>query len=155
MNISERLERLGITLPPVATPVAAYVPAVAVNGMVVTSGQLPVVDGELTCVGVVGQEVAPEEAHAAARTATLNALAAAGALVGGVDQIERIVKVVVYVASTPAFTGQPQVANGASLVLEEIFGDAGIHARSAVGVAALPLGAPVEIELTVTAATPV
>lgn len=151
MTASERLAELGIELPPVAKPVAAYVPAVEAGGVVVTSGQLPSVAGELVARGRVGDEVSPEDAAAAARTAVLNALAAAADVVGGIDRIGRIVKVVVYVASAPDFTGQPLVANGASVLLGEVFGDAGAHARSAVGVTSLPLGAPVEIELTVEA----
>lgn len=151
MTASERLAELGIELPPVAKPVAAYVPAVEAGGLVVTSGQLPSIAGRLVAVGRVGAEVSPEDAAAAARTAVLNALAAASDVVGGIDRIGRIVKVVVYVASAPDFTGQPLVANGASELLGDVFGDAGAHARSAVGVAALPLGAPVEIELTIEA----
>lgn len=151
MTASDRLAALGIELPPVATPVAAYVPAVEAGGLVVTSGQLPMVAGRLGATGRVGAEVTPEDAATAARTAVLNALAAAAEIVGGIDRIGRIVKVVVYVASDPDFTGQPQVANGASELLGEVFGDAGAHARSAVGVSVLPLGAPVEIELTVEA----
>lgn len=151
MTASDRLAALGIELPPVATPVAAYVPAVEAGGLVVTSGQLPMVAGRLGATGRVGAEVTPEDAATAARTAVLNALAAAAEIVGGIDRIGRIVKVVVYVASDPDFTGQPQVANGASELLGEVFGDSGAHARSAVGVSVLPLGAPVEIELTVEA----
>ncbi|WP_300079160.1 RidA family protein [Propioniciclava sp.] len=151
MTASGRLAELGIELPPVAKPVAAYVPAVEAGGLVVTSGQLPSIAGRLVAVGRVGAEVSPEDAAAAARTAVLNALAAASDVVGGIDRIGRIVKVVVYVASAPDFTGQPLVANGASELLGDVFGDAGAHARSAVGVAALPLGAPVEIELTIEA----
>ena len=151
MTASGRLAELGIELPPVAKPVAAYVPAVEAGGLVVTSGQLPSIAGRLVAVGRVGAEVSPEDAAAAARTAVLNALAAASDVVGGIDRIGRIVKVVVYVAGAPDFTGQPLVANGASELLGDVFGDAGAHARSAVGVAALPLGAPVEIELTIEA----
>ncbi|MFV0452631.1 MAG: RidA family protein [Propioniciclava sp.] len=149
MTFSQRLAELGIELPPVATPVAAYVPAVLADGLAVTSGQLPVVAGALTATGKVGAEVEPEVAAAAARAAALNALAAVSDLIGGIDQIGRIVKVVVYVASDPSFTAQAQVANGVSLLMQDIFGDAGVHARSAVGVAVLPLDAPVEVELTV------
>lgn len=145
MRISEKLAERGIELPPVATPVAAYVPAVRAGGYIYTSGQLPVVNGELTATGIVGDTVSPEEAAEAARIAALNALAAAAGEAGGVDNLARIVKVTVFVASVPDFTGQPAVANGASTVLSEIFGTP--HARSAVGVASLPLGVPVEIEL--------
>ncbi|MDO5494390.1 MAG: RidA family protein [bacterium] len=148
MSASGRLAELGIELPPVATPVAAYIPAIRHGGTVVTSGQLPVVNGEPTITGVVGDGVSVESATDAARTACLNALAAAADAAGGLDQIERILKLVVYVASAPGFTGQPAVANGASHLLGEVFGEAGTHVRSAVGVAALPLGVPVELELT-------
>lgn len=149
MTASARLAELGLELPPVAKPVAAYVPAVRAAGLIQTSGQLPSVGGVLTATGKVGVDVTPDQAKDAARVAVLNALAAAAAVAGGVDAIARIVRVVVFVASASDFTGQPQVANGASELLGEIFGDAGIHARSAVGVAVLPLDAPVEVELTV------
>lgn len=148
---SEQLADLGLTLPQVPSPLAAYVPAVRVADLVFTSGQLPLVDGQLRATGQVGAEVDPEEAHACARIAGLNALAAAAGAAGGLDMIARIVKAVVFVASAPEFTGQPQVANGASELFGQIFGAAGEHARSAVGVTALPLGAPVEIELVVAA----
>ncbi|ACU98574.1 RidA family protein [Saccharomonospora viridis] len=148
MKWSARLTELGIELPAVAAPVAAYVPAVRTGSYVYTSGQLPFVDGELAATGKVGAEVSPEEAKQHARTAVLNALAAVHDLVG-IDSVVRIVKVVGYVASSEGFGGQPAVINGASEVLGEIFGDAGAHARAAVGVAELPLGAPVEVELTV------
>jgi len=145
---SDRLTELGITLPPVAAPVAAYVPAVRNGDVVYTSGQLPLAGGTLTHTGKVGAEVSAEEAKTAARTAALNALAAVDGLVG-LDNIASIVKVVGYVASAEGFTGQPGVINGASELLGEIFGDVGAHARSAVGGAELPLGAPVEVELMV------
>jgi enamine deaminase RidA (YjgF/YER057c/UK114 family) len=145
---SERLASLGVELPPVAAPVADYVPAVRSGSMVYTSGQVPLVGGELVATGKVGAEVAADEAKRCARTCALNALAAAASLVG-IDAVARVVKVVGYVASTPGFTGQAQVVNGASELLGEVFGDAGAHARSAVGVAELPLGAPVEVELIV------
>lgn len=148
---SEQLAELGLTLPPVPAPVAAYVPAVRVADLVFTSGQLPFVDGQLRATGLVGAEVDQEEAYACARVAVLNGLAAAAEAAGGLDRIARIVKVVVFVASAPGFAGQPQVANGASELLEKVFGGAGEHARSAVGVSALPLGAPVEVELVVAA----
>ncbi|QKT09830.1 RidA family protein [Rhodococcus sp. W8901] len=141
-----RLAELGIELPPVAAPVAAYVPAVRTGDHVYTSGQLPFVDGKLPLTGKLGADVSDADAKAAARTCALNALAAIDALVG-LDSIVRIVKVVGFVASAEGFTGQPGVINGASEFLGEVFGDAGIHARSAVGVAELPLGAPVEVEL--------
>ena len=148
MTASERLAELGITLPAVAKPLAAYVPAVRTGTLVYTSGQLPLQAGDLTHIGKVGAEVTPEQAKVAARTCALNALAAVDALVG-IDAVIRIVKVVGFVASAPGFSGQPGVVNGASEVLGELFGDAGAHARSAVGVSELPLDAPVEVELIV------
>lgn len=144
-----RLAELGLALPPVAAPLAAYVPATVSSGHVFTSGQLPTVAGELVARGKVGVDVTPEDAAAAARVAALNALAAAASVTGGLDQIGRVVKVTVFVAGSPDFTGQPAVANGASELLGQVFGDAGQHVRSAVGVASLPLDAPVEVELTV------
>jgi enamine deaminase RidA (YjgF/YER057c/UK114 family) len=146
---SERMADLGLTLPPVPAPVAAYVPAVRFSDLVFTAGQLPLVDGQLKAVGQVGAAVSAEEAYACARIAALNGLAAVADATGDLNVVARIVKVVVYVSSAPAFTGQPQVANGASDLLGEIFGVAGQHARSAVGVASLPLDAPVEVELVV------
>src|SRR5581483_5378898 len=143
-----RLAELGISLPPVAAPVAAYIPARRSGSLVFTSGQLPTVDGALPATGKVGAEVSPEDAAALARTCALNGLAAVDALVG-LDAVAGVVKVVGFVASAPGFTGQPAVINGASELLGQIFGDAGAHARSAVGVAALPLDAPVEVELVV------
>ncbi|MGY1831023.1 RidA family protein [Geodermatophilus sp. SYSU D01180] len=143
-----RLRELGIRLPPVAAPVASYVPAVRTGALVFTSGQLPFVDGGLRRTGKVGGSVDPEDAAADAKLCALNALAAVDELVG-LDQVARIVRVVGYVASAEGFSGQPRVVNGASELLGKVFGDAGRHARSAVGVAELPLGAPVEIELTV------
>ncbi|GAB3482770.1 RidA family protein [Amycolatopsis cihanbeyliensis] len=148
MSWSARLTELGIELPAVAAPVAAYVPAVRSGSQVLTSGQLPFVGGALPATGKVGGEVSPEEAKQHARTAMLNALAAVHDLVG-IDTVTRVVKVVGYVASAEGFTGQPAVINGASELLGEVFGDAGTHARSAVGVAELPLGTPVEVELVV------
>ncbi|MEU1733486.1 RidA family protein [Streptosporangium sp. NPDC020145] len=147
MTPEERLSELGLTLPKVVAPLAAYVPAVRSGNHVYTSGQLPVVDGKLLATGKVGAEVSPEDAYQLARTCALNALAAVGSVVGDLSNIVRIVKVVGFVASDPAFSGQPQVVNGASELLAEILGDAGKHARSAVGVAVLPLDAPVEVEL--------
>jgi enamine deaminase RidA (YjgF/YER057c/UK114 family) len=148
-SASGRLAELGLELPPVAAPVAAYVPALRVGDLVYSSGQLPSVAGQLVAIGKVGAEVSAETGAACARTAVLNALAAVSEQAGGVDEIARIVRVVIFVASTPDFTGQPQVGNGASEVLGDIFGDAGRHVRSAVGVAVLPLDAPVEVELVV------
>ena len=143
-----RVAQLGLALPPVVPPVAAYVPAVRAGDLVFTSGQLPMAGGQLGAVGKVGAQVSPEQARELARTCTLNALAAIDALVG-LDTVVRVVKVVGFVASTPDFTGQPGVVNGASELLVEVFGPAGEHARSAVGVASLPLDAPVEVELVV------
>ncbi|MGW4485999.1 RidA family protein [Amycolatopsis sp. NPDC004368] len=148
MTWTSRLAELGIELPGVAAPLAAYVPAVQSGSHVYTSGQLPFVDGTLAATGKVGAEVSPEEAKGHARTAVLNALAAVHALVG-IDSVTRIVKVVGFVASAEGFTGQPAVINGASELLGEVFGEQGKHARSAVGVAELPIGAPVEVELIV------
>ncbi len=147
---SQRLAGLGLELPPVAAPVAAYVPAARVGDQVWTSGQLPFVDGALLATGKVGAQVTPEVAREAARTAALNGLAAAAAVAGGLDRVTGVVKVVVYVASDPSFTAQPKVADGASELLRAVLGEAGSHVRSAVGVAALPLDAPVEVELVVT-----
>ncbi len=152
MSIGRRLAELGIELPPVAAPVAAYVPAVRSGDHVWTSGQLPVVAGELAVRGKVGVGeglVPPDVAAGLARKAALNALAAVAELAGSLERVRRVVKVVGYVASDPSFTGQPAVVNGASELLGQVFGDAGVHARSAVGVAVLPLDAPVEIELVV------
>jgi enamine deaminase RidA (YjgF/YER057c/UK114 family) len=143
-----RLAELGIRLPPVAAPVAAYVPAVRTGSLVYTSGQLPFVDGGLRRTGKVGGSVDPEDAAADAKICTLNALAAIDDLVG-LDSVARIVRVVGYVASAEGFSAQPRVVNGASELLGKIFGPAGEHARTAVGVAELPLGSPVEVELTV------
>jgi enamine deaminase RidA (YjgF/YER057c/UK114 family) len=143
-----RLAELGIRLPAVAAPVAAYVPAVRSGQLVYTSGQLPFVDGGLRRTGKVGGSVDAEDAAHDAKLCALNALAAIDELVG-LDSVARVVRVVGYVASAEGFTGQPRVVNGASELLGRIFGDAGRHARSAVGVAELPLGAPVEVELIV------
>jgi enamine deaminase RidA (YjgF/YER057c/UK114 family) len=149
MTPEERLAELGLAVPEVAPPLAAYVPAVRSGSYVFTSGQLPMRDGQLMATGKVGGEVTQEEAVACARQCALNALAAIRAEIGDLSQIKRIVKVVAYVASTPDFTGQPQVANGASELFGQVFGEAGQHARSAVGVPVLPLDAPVEVELIV------
>ncbi|GAB3281848.1 RidA family protein [Parasphingorhabdus pacifica] len=145
---TDRLAELGITLPTVPSPVAAYVPAVRSGSVVYTSGQVPLVDGKLGQTGKVGAEVSAEDAQQHARTCALNALAAVDSLVG-LDSIVRIVKVVGFVASAEGFSGQPAVINGASDLLGEVFGEAGEHARSAVGVAELPIGAPVEVEMIV------
>ena len=145
---SERLAELGIELPAVAAPVAAYVPALRDGDLVHTSGQLPFVDGELPAAGHVGGDVDPEKAKELARVAALNALAAVDS-VASLDDIVQVVKVVGFVSSAPGFHGQPGVINGASELLGEVLGEAGVHARSAVGVAELPLNAPVEVEITV------
>ncbi|MGB3334301.1 MAG: RidA family protein [Mycobacterium sp.] len=148
MSWRARLSELGIELPDVVAPLAAYVPAVRTGNLVYTSGQLPMQSGALPHTGKVGAQVSPEEGHALARICALNALAAVDALVG-LDAVARVVKVVGFVASAPNFNGQPAVINGASELLGEVFGDAGKHARSAVGVSELPLDAPVEVELIV------
>ena len=148
-SASTRLAELGLELPQVAAPVAAYVPAIRVGDVVYSSGQLPSVAGQLVATGKVGAEVSAETGAECARTAALNALAAVSEQAGGIDEIEQVIRVVIFVASAADFTGQPQVGNGASAVLREIFGEAGRHARSAVGVAVLPLDAPVEVELVV------
>ena len=145
-KLDDRLAELGITIPPLTKPVAAYVPAVVTGNLVFTSGQLPFVDGVLPATGKVGAEVDADAAKLMARTCVLNGLAAAHSVIGSLERITRIVKVVGFVNSDPSFTGQPGVINGASELLGEIFGEAGKHARSAVGVAVLPLDAPVEIE---------
>ena len=145
----ERLAELGVQIPEVAKPVAAYVPALRTGDHVYTSGQLPMRSGTLMATGKVGAEVTLQDAVGCARQCALNALAAIRAEVGDLSHVRRVVKVVAFVSSTPDFTGQPQVANGASELLGEVFGDAGRHARSAVGVAVLPLDAPVEVEVLV------
>ncbi|WP_404438021.1 RidA family protein [Microbacterium aerolatum] len=148
MSIATRLAELGIELPEVAAPVAAYVPAVVHGGLVYTSGQLPFASGSLPATGKVGAEIMAEDAKGYARTCALNALAAAASAAGGVEKIGGVLRVGGFVASDPSFTGQPGVINGASEVLGEIFGDAGQHARAAVGVPVLPLDSPVEVEVT-------
>ena len=142
-----RLAELGLVLPPVAAPLAAYVPAVRTGSYVYTAGQLPLAEGKLLATGKVGAEINAGEAAGLARICALNGLAAVASVAGGLAAIRRIVKVTGFVASSPGFTGQPQVLNGASELLLEVLGEAGRHARSAVGVAELPLGAPVEVEL--------
>lgn len=149
----DRLAELGLTVPEVPAPVAVYVPAVVSGDHVFTSGQLPMKNGELMLTGKVGGEVSPEEAKACAEQCALNAIAAVKSVVGDLDNVAQVVKAVVFVASTPDFTGQPQVANGASELLGKAFGDAGVHARSAVGVPVLPLDAPVEVEIVVRTAS--
>ncbi len=144
-----KLKEIGLDLPEIPKPVAAYIPAKQSGKLVFTAGQLPMVNGELVSKGLLGQDVDVEEANKAARICTLNALAAIKGVVGDLDRIKQIVRVVGYVASVPTFTQQPAVVNGASELLLEVFGEVGKHARSAVGVAVLPLNASVEIELTV------
>ncbi|MFI5509776.1 RidA family protein [Mycobacterium sp. NPDC051804] len=146
MNVSARLAELGITLPDVVPPLAAYVPAVRTGNLVYTAGQLPMEAGSLVRAGKVGAEVTPEDGKTLARVCALNALAAAHSLVG-IDSVARVVKVVGFVASAPGFNGQPGVINGASQLFGDVFGAAGAHARSAVGVSELPLDAPVEVEV--------
>ena len=150
--VEDRLAELGLTVPEVATPVAAYVPAVQDGRRIYTSGQLPMVSGTLAETGKVGEGeglVSPERAAELAQICALNAIAAVKGLVGDLDKVTQVVKLVGFVASDPAFTGQPGVINGASELMGKAFGDAGIHARSAVGVAVLPLDAPVEVEIVV------
>lgn len=149
MGAEAKLAELGIEIPQVVPPLAAYVPALRTGNLVFTAGQLPARDGEMIAIGKVGGEVTEEQGYECARQCALNALAAIKAEIGSLDDITRVVKAVVFVASTPDFTGQPKVANGASEFLAEVFGDAGKHARSAVGVTALPLDVPVEVELIV------
>jgi len=148
MSVSARLGQLGVALPEVVAPLASYVPAVRTGNLVYTAGQLPIEGGKLVRAGKVGAEVSPEEGKAMARICVLNALAAVDSLVG-IDAVTQVVKVVGFVASAPGFNGQPNIVNGASDLLAEVFGDKGAHARSAVGVSELPLNAPVEVELIV------
>jgi enamine deaminase RidA (YjgF/YER057c/UK114 family) len=147
--VEDKIAALGLKLPQVVPPLAAYQPAVRSGAYVYTSGQLPMVDGALPATGKVGGEVGAEQAKELAATCALNALAAVKSVIGDLDKIQRVVKVVGFVASAPDFTGQPGVLNGASELLGEILGDKGVHARSAVGVAVLPLDAPVEVEIQV------
>jgi enamine deaminase RidA (YjgF/YER057c/UK114 family) len=148
-SVQARLAELGITLPDVAAPAGVYVPAVRSGRYVHTSGQVPFVDGKLPLTGKVGAEVTPEQAKDLARTCALNALAAVSSVAGGLERVAGVVKVTGFVASAPDFTGQPGVINGASELLGEVLGDKGVHARSAVGVAVLPMDAPVEVEIQV------
>lgn len=149
MSVDDRLRELGIDLPPVVPPVASYVPVVVAAGQAFVSGQIPMEDGRLVVAGKLGREVSVEDGAAAARRCALQGLAALRAELGSLDRVARVVKVTVFVASAEGFTGQPAVANGASDLLVEVFGDAGRHARAAVGVAELPLGSAVEVELAV------
>ncbi|MCX4771607.1 RidA family protein [Streptomyces sp. NBC_01260] len=147
--VEAKLAELGLALPDVVPPLASYQPAVQSGVYVYTSGQLPMVDGKLAVTGKVGAEVTPDEAKELAKTCALNALAAVKSVAGDLDRIARVVKVVGFVASATDFTGQPAVINGASELLGAVLGDRGVHARSAVGVAVLPLDAPVEVEVQV------
>jgi enamine deaminase RidA (YjgF/YER057c/UK114 family) len=147
--VEDKLAELGLTLPATATPAGAYVPAVLSGKYIYTAGQVPLVEGTLPLTGKVGGEVTPEEAKELARTAALNALAAVKSVAGDLDRVARVVKVTGFVASAPDFTGQPGVINGASELLGEVLGEKGVHARSAVGVAVLPMDAPVEVEVQV------
>jgi len=149
MSFEKRLEELGLTLPTTPRPVANYVPAVLTGKLIFSSGQTPTVDGRLTIQGKLGREVSIEQGQQAARAAVLNCLSAVRSVAGSLDEIVRVVKMTGYVASAEGFSAQPQVVNGASLLLEEIFGEAGKHARAALGLAELPGGAPVEVELIV------
>lgn len=149
-QIEERLGLMGLGLPPVAAPVAAYVPAIVSGSTVQTSGQLPFVEGALPMTGKCGDGLGADQAAELAAIAALNGLAALKQKVGDLDRITQIVKLTVFVASDPSFTEQPKVANGASELLGEVFGDRGVHARSAVGVSVLPLDSPVELEITAT-----
>jgi enamine deaminase RidA (YjgF/YER057c/UK114 family) len=147
--IDDRLAELGLVLPEIAAPAGAYIPAVVSGNLVFTAGQLPFTAGALPATGKVGAEVSAEDAKTYAATSALNALAAVEGVIGSLDRVTRVVKVVGFVASDPSFSGQPGVINGASELLGQIFGDLGVHARSAVGVAVLPLDSPVEVELIV------
>ena len=149
MSANQRINELGIVLPQVATPAGAYVPAVVSGNLVFTAGQIPLVDGKLAATGKVGKDLTAEQAKEIARVCALNAVAAVKSVIGDLDRVKKVVKVVGFVSSDPSFSQQPAVVNGASELLEQIFGEKGIHARSAVGVAVLPLDAPVEVELIV------
>ena len=149
MSVETRLTELGLELPEVATPAGSYVPAVISGNLVFTAGQIPLVDGKLMAEGRLGAEISPEQGKEIAQRCALNAIAAVKSVLGDLGRVKRVVKVVGFVASTPDFTAQPSVVNGASELLQAAFGDAGIHARSAVGVAVLPLNSPVEVELIV------
>ncbi|CAB4342060.1 MAG: RidA family protein [Actinobacteria bacterium] len=148
-TVEARLAEHGLVVPEVSAPVAAYIPAVRTGNLIYTSGQLPMVDGQLTTTGIVGTDVSQEDAAECAATCALNAIAAVKSLIGDLDKVVRVVKVVGFVASNPTFTNQPVVINGASEVFAKAFADAGVHARSAVGVSSLPRNAPVEVEIIV------
>lgn len=148
-RVEEKLGQLSVSLPPVAAPAGVYLPALVHQGLVYTSGQLPFVEGQLPSTGKVGAEVSTDEARELAAVAGLNALAAIKQAIGDLDRVTQVLKVTVFVASDASFTDQPKVANGVSELLGEVFGDAGKHVRSAVGVAVLPMNSPVELEVTV------
>ena len=150
MTIEEKISALGFSVPPTPKPVAAYIPAIQVDRLVFTSGQIPIVNGTLAFKGKLGKEISKEQGYEAARICALNALSAIKSVIGDLDRIEQVVKVVGFVASVEGFTEQPAVVNGASEFLKEVFGSKGVHARSAVGVVELPLGAAVEVEMIVT-----
>lgn len=147
MTPSSRIAELGIPLPPFIAPIGSYIPGIRTGNLILVSGQLPFVNGKLTCTGKVGKDVTLEQANAAARQAGLNALGIAAHTAGGIDNIRRIIRLAVFVNSAPGFFDQPKVANGASDVMAEIFGDAGRHVRAAVGASELPMNAAVEVEL--------
>ncbi len=149
MTVEQKLQSMGITIPETPKPVAAYIPALQVNDLVFTSGQIPIVKGELKFKGKLGEKISKEQGYQAAKICALNALSAIKGVVGNLDRIEQVVKVVGFVACSEGFTEQPAVINGASEFLQEVLGEKGVHARSAVGVAELPLGVPVEVELIV------
>ena len=149
MSVEERLAELGLTIPEVAMPAGAYVPAVISGNLVFTAGQIPLIEGKLMAEGRLGAEISAEDGKQIAQRCALNAIAAVKSVLGDLARVTRVVKVVAFVASTPEFTAQPAVVNGASELLQAAFGDAGVHARSAVGVAVLPLNSPVEVELIV------
>jgi len=149
VSVEARLAAIGLELPEVATPAGAYVPAVISGNLVFTAGQIPLVDGKLMAEGRLGAEITAEAGKEIAQRCALNAIAAVKSVLGDLGRVKKVVKVVGFVASTPEFTAQPGVVNGASELLQAAFGDAGIHARSAVGVAVLPLNSPVEVELIV------
>lgn len=155
MTPTRRLQELGLELPAIPAPAGSYVPATRAGSLVFTAGQLPFRNGELRHTGKVGEAVTPEDATECARLCALNALAAAAGVAGGLDNVRSVVKVTGFVASAPGFNGQPGVLNGASELLGEVFGEAGLHARSAVGVAELPLDAPVEVEVVVSLDAPI
>lgn len=149
MSAEAKLQELGITLPNVPSPVAAYAPFVRTGNLIFTAGQIAVVNGELKFKGKLGRDLSVEEGYEAARTCALNALAVVRSAVGSLDKVERVVKVVAFVNSADGFTGQPQVANGASELFQQVFGEKGVHARSAVGVSELPIDTAVEVEIIV------